>query len=185
MRRALPWILGAALAIGAGAVTAVTPTDDDVLAPFSLRAEVGDAVSSRTMAATVTAATLADEIVVPDAGWSAEGDWLVVTIEASARHTEVDAAVQLATLTVDGRVFLASERPSAALRGTPLRAGIDTAGMLAFELPPDATGGTAELRLTTAFITSELDDMIVVTIDLDDLDRTASVDLTASEVVGR
>ncbi|KNY05960.1 hypothetical protein [Microbacterium sp. GCS4] len=185
MRRALPWILGAVLVVGAGAVTAMTPAEEDVLAPFTLRGEAGETVSSRALVATVEDAVFADEVTVSDGSWSAEGNWLVVRITASAAQTEVDAAVQLATLVVGDRVFLASERPSAALRGTALRVGIDTVGVLAFELPPDVSTGTAELRLTTDFVTSELDDLIVVTIDLGDLDRSESVELTRSEVVPR
>jgi hypothetical protein len=180
VRRALPWLLGAVLVVVAGAIVTVTPSDDDVTAPFSVRGAPGDAVQSRTIVATVTDAAFADEIEDPG-GWSAEGNWLLVTVAASAHGTEVDATIQLATLAVDGRVFLASERPGASLRGTALRVGIDTVGVLAFELPPDVTTGTAELRLTTSYLTAELDDLVVVPLVLDGLDRTPHADIPRSE----
>jgi hypothetical protein len=185
MRRALPWIVGGALVLVAGAVTAVTPDDDAVVSPILKTAPAGEAVESRTLIATVTEASFADEVAVADSGWSAEGDWLVVTIAASAATTEQGAAIQLATLTVGDRVFQSSERPPASLTATPLRVGIDTVGTLAFELPRDAVTGPAELRLTTSYFTAELDDMVAVPIDLDDLPRAPSIDLVDPELVAR
>ena len=123
MRRALPWVLGGVLVLGAGALTALTPSDDALIGPFVRAGSVGEPVESRTLIAAVTDATFADEIEVPGADWQAEGNWLVVTIAASAPRSEEDAAIQLATLEVDGRVFQASERPAASLRDTDLRVG--------------------------------------------------------------
>jgi len=105
-----------------------------------------------------------------------------VTVIASAAHTEVDAAMNLATLAVGDRVFQASERPDASLMSTPLRLGIDTVGTLAFELPPDVTSGRAELRLTSSYLTAELDDLITIPLDLDDLPRTPSGELDDPEL---
>lgn len=185
MKRALPWLLGAALVIVAGAVTAVTPSDDAVIGPTVLRGSLGDAVESRTLIATASEATFADEVAVPDADWSAEGNWLVVTVVASAPTTEEDAAIILATLAVGDRVFQASERPAATLTATPLRVGVDTEGTLAFELPPDVRGGTAELRLTSSYFTAELDDLIAIRFSLDDLPRSPSVELIDPELSSR
>ncbi len=182
MRRATPWLLGAALVIAAGAVTAVTPTDEAVIGPTEVRGSFGDPVESRTLIAAATDATFTDEVAVPGADWSAEGNWLVVTVIASAAHTEVDSAINLATLAVGDRVFQASERPDASLMSTPLRLGIDTVGNLAFELPPDVTSGRAELRLTSSYLTAELDDLITIPLDLDDLPRTPSVELDDPEL---
>lgn len=178
MRRALPWILGGALVLGAGALTALTPSDDALIGPFVRAGSVGETVESRTLNAAVTDATFADAIEVPGADWQAEGNWLVVTIAASAPRSEEDAAIQLATLEVDGRVFQASERPAASLRDTDLRVGIDTVGTLAFELPPDVDAGRAELRLTTDYITPELDDLVVIGFELDDLPRVPRIEIT-------
>lgn len=179
MRRALPWIVGAALVLGAGLVTAATPDDEDVVGPMTVHGTARDTVASRSIIATVTGASFADE--VQESGWSVEGNWLVLTLDASAASTEVDATIQLATLAVDGRVFQASERPSTSLTGTALRVGTDTAGMLAFELPSGLDSGTAELRLAPSYSTPELDDLVVISLELGDLSRTPSAQLHAPE----
>lgn len=185
MKRALPWALGAALVIVAGAVTAMTPNDDALVGPIVKRGSFGDAVESRTLIATASDATFADEVAVPDADWSAEGNWLVVTVSVSAPSTEVGAAINLATLVVDDRVFQASERPEATVTATPLRVGIDTVGTLAFELPPEVTSGAAELRLTSSYYTAELDDLVAIRFTLDDLPRAPGVELADSELSPR
>jgi len=182
MRRRTPWLVGAALVVAAGVLTAVTPTDDDVIGPTVVRGAFGDPVESRTLIAAATDATFADQVAVSGGDWSAEGNWLVVTVIASAPRTEVDAAIQLATLTIDDRVFQASERPDATLTSTPLRLGIDTVGTLAFELPPDLTSGQADLRLISSYFTAELDDVIAIAVELDDLPRTPSLELDDPEL---
>lgn len=179
MKRARPWILGGVLLLGAGALTAVTPGDDAVIAPLLLRGAVGDAVQSRSLIATATDATFADEVAVPASDWSSAGNWIVVKVTASAPTTEADAAIQLATLVIGDRVFHSSERVATTLEGAPLRVGTDTDGMLAFELPPDVVAGTAELRLTTSYYTAELDDLIAISLALDDLPRVPTLDIEA------
>lgn len=179
MRRALPWLLGAALVLGAGLMTAATPDDEAVVGPITVHGQVGETVASRTIVAAVTDATFADEVA--ESAWDAEGNWLVITLDASAATTELDAAIQLATLAVDGRVFQASERPSTTLRGTALRVGTDTTGTLSFELPTDLDSGRAELRLAPSYSTPELDDLVVISIELDSLPRVSSVALRAPD----
>ena len=181
MRRALPWVLGAALVLGAGLVTAATPSDEDIVGPITLHGQAGDAVASRTIIATVTDAHFADEVTEETSRWSADANWLVITLDVSAATTEVDAAVQLATLAVDGRVFQASERPSASLGGTALRVGTDITGVLAFELPSDLDSGSAELRLTPTYSTPELDDLVAISVELADLPRVPSTELPAPD----
>lgn len=179
MKRALPWILGAALVLGAGLMTAATPSDEDLVGPLTIHGTAGEPVASRSITATVTEATFADEVA--ESRWSADGNWLALTLDASATITDVDATITLATLTVDGRVFQASERPSTSLTGTALRVGTDITGMLSFELPADLDGGMAELALTPSYSTPELDDLVVISIDLDGVPRVPSVELTESE----
>lgn len=181
MRRALPWITGAVLVIGAGTLTAVTPTDDSLDSAFAVHGSFGDTVTSRDLVVAATEATFADEVTGPDPDWSAEGNWLVITVVASAPTTEIDAAVQLASLAVDDRVFHASERASASLVGTALRVGIDTVGTIAFELPADLDSGSAELRLTPGYLTPELDDLLTVSLDLAEVPREESVELSEPE----
>nr|WP_314840966.1 hypothetical protein [uncultured Microbacterium sp.] len=177
MRRGMPWLIGAVLVVGAGVFTVATPSDPAVVGPFVQRGSIGDSVESRTLIAEVTDTAFADRIVVESSDWQVEGNWLVVTLAASAPTTEVDAAIQLATLAVDGRVFQATERTTALLRGAPLRVGTDTVGMLAFELPGDVDGGRAELRLTTKYYTSELDDLVAITLPLDDAPRVSTLEI--------
>lgn len=181
MRRALPWIVGGALVVGAGALTAATPSDDSLQGAFGIHGAVGTTVASRDLVVTVTGATFSDEVVGPDPEWSADGNWLIVTLVAAAPTTEVDAAINLPTLAVADRVFQASERPSDSLQGTPLRVGLDTVGTLAFELPDDLRAGAAELRLTPSFFTPELDDLVTVSLDLGELPRADSVELESPE----
>lgn len=180
--RALPWVLGAALVVGAGALVALTPDDDALVAPIERTGAIDETATSRALIATAVDTRFARTVETDD-GWSADGHWLIVTVIASAPETEVDASIRLATLAVGDRVFQASERPSASLVGSPLRVGIDTVGMLAFELPPDVDSGTAELRLTPDFYTAELDDLVVITLPLDGIAREDAVEITRSGLV--
>lgn len=177
MRRALPWLSGAALVLVAGAVTVSSPTEHALLDPFLIRGGVSEPATSRTLVVQMRAASFADEVTVEESDWSAEGNWLVVTLAASAPRTEVDAAIILATLVVDGRTFQASERLETSLVDTDLHVGADTVGGLAFELPADLDAGAAELRLTPAYSTPELDDVIAIPLVLDEVPRAASIDV--------
>lgn len=179
MKRALPWLLGAALALTAGAITVGTPGDEVYRTPFLIHGSSEQhPVTSRTLTAMRIDASFTDRVTVADADWHADGNWLIVTIAASAPRTELDARIRLATLVIDDRVFQSSERPGGSMTETDLRVGIDTVGMLAFELPPDLQTGHGELRLTTSFATPVLDDVVVLPMSLDDLPRVQNVDLT-------
>lgn len=179
MRKAIPWILGAVLVIAAGAVTTTIPSEDSLLDPLAVRGGADDAVRSRSMVVTMQDAVFAERLEVTAPDWSADGNWLLVTLEVSAAQTEKDAAVGLATLTIDGRVFQASERPSTSLLRTRLHVGTDIVGTLAFELPADLRSGTGELRVTTLDAMPLLDEVIAVPIDLGQLEKTARYSLEA------
>lgn len=172
MRKALPWILGAALVLGAGAVTAVVPDEDSLTDAIVVRGAAGDEITARSLVVTLQDAVFTDRVEVEAADWSAEGNWLVVSLAAEAAQTEQDAVVGLATLTVDGRVFQASERPAVSLLQTRLHVGTPIAGTLAFELPADLRAGRGELRVTRGTSTPQLDDVIAVPLDLGALQRT-------------
>ncbi|MGM7698776.1 hypothetical protein [Microbacterium sp. A84] len=179
MKRALPWLTGAALVLVAGVITAITPAQESVDDAFLVRGGTGETVTSRTLTAAIDDVFFTEHLAVPESDWQAEGNWLVVTVTASAPLTEVDAAISLATLVIDGRVFQASERPSTSLVGERLHVGIDTVGVLAFELPSDLRTGDAELRLTIDNFTPRLDDLIAIPITLDDLPVVARTDVDA------
>lgn len=177
MKRAAPWIVGAALVVGAASAVALTPPSTALMQPFLIHGEAGETVTDRTLTAQVRDASFADRITTGDGEWDADGNWLVVAVAASAPLTEVGAEIPLATLVIGDRTFQASERPADTLLGTALRVGTDTIGMLAFELPPDVDAGDAELRLITAYTTPELDDVIVLSISLDELPSETAIDI--------
>lgn len=180
MKRALPWLVGAALALAAGVVSVNTPGDEVYRAPFLIRgADDERSVTSRTLIATMHDASFADRVTVTATDWSADANWLVVTVAASAPRTEVDSQIKLATLVIGDRVFRASERPGNSLADSGLRVGIDTVGMLAFELPPDLRTGQGEVHLTTSYYTPVLDDVVVLPVSLDDLPTVKNVDFEA------
>lgn len=182
MKASLAWTIGAALVISAGVVTVITPDADAQSAPFLVHGDAEQSVSSRGLVVRIEDAAFADRVTVEDADWQVDGNWLVVRLSAAARETEVDSALELAVLVVDGRRFVASERPPTSLIGTDLRVGLGTTGMLTFELPADLTGGDAELRLSLPYSTPRLDDVIVVPLNLDAVPREGAIDIVAPEI---
>ncbi|MFT4258125.1 hypothetical protein [Microbacterium sp.] len=182
MRRAAAWIVGVGCVVAAGAVAAATPGPDAVEGPFLIRGVVGEAVTARNLVVTVEDAAFTGRLTSKD--WTVGGNWLVVDLSAAAITTEVDAGLQLITLLVGGREFIASEQPPTSLVGERLRLGVDTIGAVAFELPADVDGGHAELRLTDRYSTPYLDDVIVVPLDLDDVAHEDEIEIDRPELEG-
>lgn len=176
-RRATPWIVGAGLVIAAGVVSAATPPEQTLLDPFAVSGSVGQTVTVRTLTATVVEVARTERVTMPANEWEAAGNWVVVELAVSAPTTEVGAAIGVASLEIDGRLFQASERPPATLVGTNLRVGTDTVGMLAFELPDDLRSGGGELRLSGRYPTPELDDVITFPLHLDQIETTSSIEI--------
>jgi hypothetical protein len=161
-----PWVgvtAGAALVAAAWGVAAITPADDAFESPFPITAEIGERAVGRDLAMTVTGVRRTETVRAGD--WSADGNWVIVDLDAEAVVSEYGNLLSLATLDVDGRTFGASERPDSLSR-TPLAVGIPRSGSLAFELPDDVTGGTAVLRVGVDS-DPRLDSVIMVEIDLD------------------
>lgn len=179
MRKTLPWVLGAALLAVAGALTLAVPSDDALTEPFLVSGTVGEEITSRTLQVIVGESEFTDRLVVPGSEWSAEGNWLVVPVEASAPHSETGANIGLATLTIDGVTFQASERPASSLLKAPLHVGTPIVGGLAFELPDGLRSGTAELRLGPTSSTPVLDDVVDVRLNLDVLAASDERELEA------
>lgn len=176
--RWVPWVGGVALVLAAGVVTAVTPPEDALTDPLLVRAAIDDTATSRTLVAAVQDASFADRLTVADE-WEADGNWLVIELAVSAPTTEVDAAIGVASLVIDGRVFLASERPPTSLLRADLRVGTDTVGTLAFELPDGLRSGGGELRLTGEYPTPHLDDVIAFPLSFDELPQAPDKELDA------
>ncbi|WP_345545703.1 hypothetical protein [Microbacterium jejuense] len=151
-----------------------TPGDAQMKAPFEVPATIGQAATGRNIAVTFTDLRRAG--TVNATAWSAEGNWLVVDLDAEAVLTEVGASLGSAQLRIDGKQFDASERPKSFYRGT-LRVGVPQSGSLAFELPTELRAGEGRIELALNGINPELDSMVVLTFDLADLDTVDETDL--------
>ena len=183
MRRALATVLGATgLIAGALVVTAITPTEQSLTGPFFVKADASGVAHARLLEVSVIDYAFATTVVAPDEDWSADGNWLIVTLSAAAPLTEDDAEIGLATLTIGSRTISASERVPDSLWQYPLRVGIETTGVLAFELPTDIPTASAELRLAPGHTTPALDDVIAISLDLSEAEHHESVDVFSPTV---
>lgn len=177
MRRGVTWAIGAALVAAAWGVAVITPAEDAEEAPFAVTAEPGERAAGRNIAVTVTDVRRAESLSAGD--WSADGNWVVVDLDAEAVVSESGTLLALATLEVDGRVFRASERPESLLRHA-LSVGIPLSGSLAFELPAELTAGSGLLRLGES-PDPRLDSVILLAVELQDLPVEQSTDLRTTE----
>ncbi|NYF17014.1 hypothetical protein HDC37_001842 [Microbacterium sp. AK009] len=173
MRRWLAWAIGLVLVVAAWGVIQITPTQDDAETPFPLAAGIDQAATARGFAVAVTDVRLGARAVA--GGWSADGTWLVVDLEAEATHEEDGTVLDRADLTIDGVTYRASERPSS-LFGSGLTPGIPRQGSVAFELPSDVVrrAATLELGLNED---ARLDSAVTVSIDLAELELLDEVEV--------
>lgn len=168
LKTVLVWALTLALLAAAWGLVKVTLPDAAAQAPFETVAVIGEPAVTRNLEVTVTDVRAAHRVTDAD-GWSADGTWLVIDLEASSRLTQNGALLGLSRLELGGREFTATERGDT-FAAQQLVTGVPRAGSLAFELPSDALTGTATLQLgipTGAVIDVPLDGMIVLTLDLD------------------
>ncbi|HEX5729663.1 hypothetical protein [Microbacterium sp.] len=173
MKRWVGWVLGAALVAAAWGVAAVTPGEDASEDPFRVTAEIGEVAVGRNLAINVLDVRRAERVLA--GSWSADGNWVVVDLEAEAVESEFGTLLTLATLEIDGRIFSASERPESLVRAS-LSVGIPQTGSLAFELPEnlDAARGILQFGLDAD---PRLDSVIALEIDLDAIAVEPAVDL--------
>lgn len=144
-KHVLIWLATVALLVCAWGVSKATLPDDAPNAPFPTVAKMGEEASTRNLVATVTDVRLADRVT--DAkGWSADGTWLVVDLEAASGVTQDLSSSRLAELTIGDRTFSATDRGTSFV-DQRLVTGVPRSGSLAFELPDDVTGDRATLRL--------------------------------------
>ncbi|MFB8188312.1 hypothetical protein ACFC14_03240 [Microbacterium sp. NPDC055988] len=144
-KHVLIWLATVALLVCAWGVSKATLPDDAPNAPFPTVAKIGEEASTRNLVATVTDVRLADRVT--DAkGWSADGTWLVVDLEAATGVTQDLSSSRLAELTIGDRTFSATDRGTT-FAAERLVTGVPRSGSLAFELPDDVTGDRATLRL--------------------------------------
>ncbi|MFC0673056.1 hypothetical protein [Brachybacterium hainanense] len=173
--RLLRGALAAVLLLAAWGIGQITLPEDAGQEPFVTTTGVGQGARTRNLEATVAAARTADRVSA-ESGWSAEGNWLVVEVEAAAGTASGPATLALAELRVDGRTYSVTDRTEG-IAGTALVDGVPRAGSLAFELPEQQRGGAATLRLSGAADVRS-DAVIEVPLDLGALPREQSLALT-------
>ncbi|MGD2202902.1 hypothetical protein [Microbacterium maritypicum] len=145
-KHVLVWLATGALVVCAWGVSKVTLPDDAPNAPFPTVAQIGERASTRNLVATVTAVHLTRRVTDAE-GWSAEGTWLVVDLEAASGVTQDLSTLRGADLTIGDRTFRATDRGTT-FAAQRLVTGVPRAGSLAFELPDDVIGDRATLRLS-------------------------------------
>lgn len=178
MKRATPWIITAALLVGAWLVALVAPDDSASAEPFVVPVTIGEAAVGRDFTVTVQDVTLADTVSAAG-GWSAEGTWLVVDVDAEANLDQYGMSFKGATLLVGNQSFRASERMPSFL-SAPLVTGVSKSGALAFELPEDARDRTAVLQLSAKDDT-RVDSIAELEIDLGALTPVAEAEVRETD----
>lgn len=187
-RRWMPAAAGAALIVAAWGVTAVTPPEEFAEQPFVVVAPVGERAEGRNLAVTVTRVRAA--AAVTNEGWRAEGEWLVVDLEAEATESEVGTLLDFATLGLGDRTYRASERPPDSLFGQPLFVGLPLAGSLAFEVPdralePGTAGAPDTLVLQFGLNLDErLDSIIETRVPIEGIERVGEAEMTDRDWAG-
>lgn len=159
--------------VAAWFVALVTPDDDQAQAPFVTEVTIGERGIGRNIDVTVLDVRRADAVSVDD--WSAEGNWLVVDLEAASVISETGILLSHAQLEIDEVRYRASDRPDS-LAGHPLTLGIPRIGSIAFELPADVDSGEAVLELAINGET-RLDSVIVMPIDLGEVPHERETEL--------
>lgn len=144
-RHVLTWLLTAALLACAWMVSKAALPDSSTIEAFPATAQIGEETGARNLVVTVTDARIASR-VSDAAGWTADGNWLVIDLEAAGAGEHGPSALSLAELTIGERTFSATERGTTFARQV-LVTGVPRSGSLAFELPDDETRETGVLRL--------------------------------------
>lgn len=178
MKRTTPWLITAALLAGAWLIALVAPGDDASVAPFIVPAVIGEEAVGREFTLTVQDVQLAEH-VSGSKGWSADGTWLVVDLDAEANHEQYGMLLAGATLRIADQSFRASERMDSMLRSA-LVPGVSKSGTLAFELPESALSNTGILQLSTNDDT-RADSVVELEIHLDELTPVAEADILATD----
>lgn len=174
-RPLIAWGIGLGLIVAAWFVALLTPGTDVAQAPFTVRAVIGEEAAGRNIAATVTDLRRADTVSESDGSWSADGNWLVVDLDAASIVSERGALLQHAMIEIGGVRYSASERPDT-IAGAPLSAGIPQSGSLAFELPDDLDAGNGVLELAVRSDT-RLDSLILLPFDLAEVPHVDDAEL--------
>jgi hypothetical protein len=134
------------LLAGAWVLNTIALPDGSSEASFVTRTAIGETATTRNLELTVTDVRAARTLTDPQ-GWSAEGTWLVVDLDAAALQSQYAASLGFAELTIGDRTYSATDRGETFYRQR-LVTGVPRSGSLAFELPAEVLKGTATLRLS-------------------------------------
>ncbi|MGM7678490.1 hypothetical protein [Microbacterium sp. A94] len=182
------WLATIVLLVAAAVVSAIAPAEDAEVAPFVVSGEIGEQVAGRDLAATVTDARTAttvtgDENSSGETTWAADGNWLVVDLDAASvtglRIVYITGAVNLgnAVFEFDGREYRATERTPSMLN-VRLNPGVPRHGSLAFELPELTGAGMLKLSLSSD---TRADSVLEIPIDLDEISPVSEVQVIQPE----
>lgn len=166
------WLIGVVLAAAACVVTAVTPQSTLVYStnatrmPFDLPLEIGETTTGRTFSLEPVAVRASRSIESAD-GEIAEGAFVILDLVAEATGVDPTARLEGVTLELGGRSYSPTIRgASSSIDTVSLRAGLKTAGCVAFELAPEDLHGTARI-LIASDLDVRFDDRMVLVVDLD------------------
>ena len=181
MNRVLAWTIGAALAAGALVITALTPPESAVTAPFVVDAAIGERATGREVAVTVGEVTRAASVSEDPDDPAIEGRFLVVTLTADAVTEPQSNWFSLTVLEIDGLTYTISRRLGSLFISDRLQPGLPLTGSLVFELPEELEATKARLVFTQESNYPELDSMLRVGFDLDELPTAERVDVSDPE----
>lgn len=172
MRRALAVVAGLGLLAAAYAVTATTPGQPVLEAPFATPAVIGEEAVSRHLVVTVHEVVLADEIEIALWEGTTSGVWLAgeLTVATTTEPRSVDLDVF-----IDGVRYPYSARiDDETVPGNLADTGLPMTGPFAVELPADVLehpgARSAVIRIAPGG-DSRLDSVVELTLDLTALDH--------------
>lgn len=171
------WTVGIGLVVAAWFVALMTPGEEQAQAPFVIEVTAGERGIGRNLEVTVLDLRRAD--AVSAGAWSADGNWLVVDLEAASVVSETGILLSHAQLEIEGVRYRASDRPDS-LAGQPLTLGLPQVGSIAFELPADIDSSEAVLELAINGDT-RLDSVIALPIDLSEVRHERETELLETE----
>lgn len=182
------WLATIVLLIAAAVVSSIAPAEDAEVAPFVVSGDIGEQVEGRDLIASVTDVRTAttvtgDEDSNGDTTWTADGNWLIVDVDAASvtgpRIAYITGAVNLggAVFEIDGREYRATER-TPSMFNVRLNPGVLRHGSLAFELPELAGTGVLKLSLSSD---TRMDSVLEIPIDLDEISPLSEVQVIEPE----
>jgi hypothetical protein len=169
LRASLPAALSAVVIAAAALLWHNLPDLMDVEEPFDVHGTMGEQVSGRAIAVTVTGARAGPRVqALPRAAVDATGEWLVVDAELDAVSGFVLPVVDLQ---VGPNTYIPSERFRPTQLGGELAPDIPQRGSWVFDVAPELLDESAPMALRVWQGDSRLDSRLVVTIALPPGDR--------------